>query len=125
VIRTDKREYGRAETKVIEPDGLFAGFAPGESLTTWMSHGDHIDEAPKGYAVLAESARNPISAFRHLSRPIYGVQFHPEVAHTPRGAEVISNFLFGICKAEGSWTPRAFVAGLSSARLWALSRKLT
>ena len=109
VIRTDKREYGRAETKVIEADGLFAGFAPGESLTTWMSHGDHIDEPPKGYQVVAESERNPISAFRHLSRPIYGVQFHPEVAHTPRGAEIIANFLFGICKAEPSWTPGAFV----------------
>ena len=110
VIRTDKREYGRAETKVIEANGLFAGFVPGETLTTWMSHGDHIDEPPKGYAVLAESARNPISAFRNLSRPIYGVQFHPEVAHTPRGAELISNFLFGICQAEPSWTPGAFVA---------------
>jgi GMP synthase (glutamine-hydrolysing) len=110
VIRTDKREYGRAETKVIESDGLFAGFKPGESLTTWMSHGDHIDEPPKNYEVLAESARNPISAFKHTSRAIYGVQFHPEVAHTPRGAEIISNFLFGICKADASWTPGAFVA---------------
>ena len=109
VIRTDKREYGRAETKVIESDGLFSGFKPGESLTTWMSHGDHIDEPPKNYVVLAESARNPISAFKHTTRPIYGVQFHPEVAHTPRGAEVISNFLFGICKADASWTPGAFV----------------
>ena len=109
VIRTDKREYGRAETKVLAPGGLFAGFGEGESLTTWMSHGDHIDHPPKGYAVVAESERNPVSAFRHESRPIYGVQFHPEVAHTPRGAEIISNFLFGICKAEASWTPGAFV----------------
>jgi GMP synthase (glutamine-hydrolysing) len=109
VIRTDKREYGRAETKVLESDGLFRGFVPGESLTTWMSHGDHIDEPPQGYTVVAESARNLVSAFRHLSRPIYGVQFHPEVAHTPRGAEIIANFLFGICNAEPSWTPGAFV----------------
>ncbi|MBA3644946.1 MAG: glutamine-hydrolyzing GMP synthase [Gemmatimonadaceae bacterium] len=109
VIRSDKREYGRAETKVIAPGGLFAGFDKGESLTTWTSHGDHIDEPPKGYQVVAESARNPVSAFRHESRPIYGVQFHPEVAHTPRGAELISNFLFGVCNAEASWTPGAFV----------------
>ncbi len=109
VIRSDKREYGRAETRVIAPGGLFAGFDRGESLTTWMSHGDHIDEPPKGYHVVAESERNPVSAFRHESRPIYGVQFHPEVAHTPRGAELISNFLFGVCKAEASWTPGAFV----------------
>ncbi|MDQ6717906.1 MAG: glutamine-hydrolyzing GMP synthase [Gemmatimonadota bacterium] len=109
VIRSDKREYGRAETKVLQSDGLFAGFESGESLTTWMSHGDHIDEAPEGYIVVAESERNPVSAFRHESRQIYGVQFHPEVAHTPRGAEIISNFLFGVCKADASWTPGAFV----------------
>ena len=109
VIRTDKREYGRAETKVIESDGLFAGFTAGETLTTWMSHGDHIDEPPKDYSVLAESNGNPISAFRHETRPIFGVQFHPEVAHTPRGGEIISNFLFGICKAEPTWTAGAFI----------------
>jgi GMP synthase (glutamine-hydrolysing) len=110
VIRTDRREYGRAEMKVIEPSGLFAGFSTTEPVTTWMSHGDHIEQPPKGYVVTAESNGNPISAFRHETRPIYGVQFHPEVAHTPRGREVISNFLFGVCNAEASWTPGAFVA---------------
>jgi GMP synthase (glutamine-hydrolysing) len=110
VIRTDRREYGRAEMKVIEPSGLFEGFSTAEPVTTWMSHGDHIEQPPKGYVVTAESNGNPISAFRHETRPIYGVQFHPEVAHTPRGREVISNFLFGVCNAEASWTPGAFVA---------------
>src|SRR3954463_15342521 len=74
-----------------------------------MSHGDHIEQPPKNYRVTAESNGNPISAFRHVTRDIYGVQFHPEVAHTPRGREVISNFLFGICKAEPSWTTGAFI----------------
>ncbi|MGH7603427.1 MAG: glutamine-hydrolyzing GMP synthase [Gemmatimonadaceae bacterium] len=109
VIRTDRREYGRAQMKVLEPKGLFAGFSPNEPVTTWMSHGDHIEQPPKGYVVTAESNGNPISAFRHERRQVYGVQFHPEVAHTPRGREVISNFLFDICKAEPSWTAGAFI----------------
>src|SRR4051812_6496092 len=109
VIRTNKREYGRAQMNVLEPRGLFEGFSIGEAVTTWMSHGDHIEEPPKGYVVTAESNGNPISAFRHESRPIFGVQFHPEVAHTPRGREIISNFLFEICKAEPTWTAGAFI----------------
>jgi GMP synthase (glutamine-hydrolysing) len=109
VIRTDRREYGRAEVKVLEPSGLFAGFSTDEPVTAWMSHGDHIEKPPKGYRVTAESNGNPISAFRHETRPTFGVQFHPEVAHTPRGREVISNFLFRICKAEPTWTAGAFI----------------
>ncbi len=109
VIRTDRREYGRSEMKVLEPLGLFAGFSTGEAVTVWMSHGDHIEKPPKGYRVTAESNGNPISAFRHETRPIFGVQFHPEVAHTPRGREVISNFLFGVCQAEPTWTTGAFI----------------
>jgi GMP synthase (glutamine-hydrolysing) len=109
VIRTDRREYGRAEMKVLEPKGLFAGFSTKEPVTAWMSHGDHIEKPPKGYRVTAESNGNPISAFRHETRPTFGVQFHPEVAHTPRGGEIISNFLFAICKAEPTWTAGAFI----------------
>ncbi|HEU4749003.1 MAG TPA: glutamine-hydrolyzing GMP synthase, partial [Gemmatimonadaceae bacterium] len=109
VIRTDRREYGRAEMRVLEPAGLFAGFDADEHVTAWMSHGDHIEEPPEGYRVTAESRGNPISAFQHRDRPIFGVQFHPEVAHTPRGGEIISNFLFAECRAEPTWTPGAFI----------------
>ena len=109
VIRTDRREYGRSEMKVLEPKGLFAGFSTNEPVTAWMSHGDHIEKPPKGYLVTAESNGNPISAFRHETRATFGVQFHPEVAHTPRGREIISNFLFAICKAEPTWTAGAFI----------------
>lgn len=104
-----RREYGRAELEVEEADGLFAGFAPHEQTTVWMSHGDHVDSPPPGYVVTASSRSVPVAAIRHRSRPVHGVQFHPEVAHTARGAEVISNFLFRVCKAEPSWTPGAFV----------------
>jgi GMP synthase (glutamine-hydrolysing) len=109
VIRTDRREYGRAEVKVLESSGLFAGFSTDDRVTVWMSHGDHIEQPPKGYRITAKSNGNPISAFRHEKRPIFGVQFHPEVAHTPRGREIISNFLFSICKAEPTWTAGAFI----------------
>src|SRR5258705_1598978 len=109
VIRTNKREYGRAELKVLEPDGLFAGFSKDEPVTAWMSHGDHIEQPPKGYRVTAQSKGNPISAFRHEERSICGVQFHPEVAQTARGREIISNFLVPICKAEPTWTAGAFI----------------
>ncbi len=109
VRRAGRREYGRAEVNVTEADGLFDGFASAPHFAAWMSHGDHIEAPPPGYVATASSAGNPVSAFRHESRPIHGVQFHPEVAHTPRGGEVISNFLFGICKAEPAWTTGAYI----------------
>ncbi|HEY6219109.1 MAG TPA: glutamine-hydrolyzing GMP synthase [Gemmatimonadaceae bacterium] len=109
VIGAGKREYGRAELKVDETCGLFEGFHRGESASVWMNHGDHADAPPKDYIVTATSKSVPIAAIRHKTKPIHAVQFHPEVAHTPRGGEIISNFLFGICHAEPSWTPGAFI----------------
>ncbi|HEY4302997.1 MAG TPA: glutamine-hydrolyzing GMP synthase [Gemmatimonadaceae bacterium] len=109
VIAGGRREYGRAEIEVGETKGLFAGFQPHDHVTTWMSHGDHVDVPPPGYVITATSASIPIAAMRHESKPIHCVQFHPEVAHTPRGRELISNFLFDVCKASPSWTPGAFV----------------
>ena len=75
----------------------------------WCSHGDHVDALPTGYQVLASTETLPVAAFAHLERKLYGVQFHPEVAHTVRGDEVISNFLFGVCGCEPTWTAGAFV----------------
>jgi GMP synthase (glutamine-hydrolysing) len=109
VIDAGKREYGRSELVVDEPAGLFDGFDRGEKMTAWMSHGDHVDTPPPGYVVTASSGSIPIAAMRHRDLPIHCVQFHPEVAHTPRGGELISNFLFRVCRAEPSWTPGAFV----------------
>jgi GMP synthase (glutamine-hydrolysing) len=109
VRRGGRREYGRAEITVLQPDTLFDGFEPGSVTTAWMSHGDHVEEPPPRFTVIATSAGNPVAAFRHAERPIFGVQFHPEVAHTPRGGEVISNFLFGACHAEPTWTAGAFI----------------
>jgi len=104
-----RREYGRADIQVAAPRGLFEGFDGGERTPVWMSNGDQVKALPPEFEVLAQSANSPIAAFRHTSRPIYGVQFHPEVAHTPRGAELLATFLFRVCHAEPSWTPGAFI----------------
>lgn len=109
VERAGRREYGRAQLCVTAEDPLFDGIPVGECTQAWMSHGDHIDSAPVGFVVTATSASNPVSAFRHETRPIHGVQFHPEVAHTPRGGEIIANFLFRVCGVTASWTPSSFV----------------
>jgi GMP synthase (glutamine-hydrolysing) len=109
VKRAGRREYGRAEVTITEPGVLFNGFSAGEEMSVWMSHGDHVESPPKGFVAIASSNGNPLAAFRHQSKPIYGVQFHPEVAHTPRGGEIISNFLFGVCRAEPDWTTGAFI----------------
>jgi GMP synthase (glutamine-hydrolysing) len=109
IAPADRREYGRADLIVDESDTLFDGFTKGESTPVWMSHGDQVRSAPKGFDVLAHSSNSHIGAFRDRTRPIFGVQFHPEVAHTPRGGELIDNFLFGVCKATPSWTTGAFI----------------
>jgi GMP synthase (glutamine-hydrolysing) len=103
------REYGRAELTIAAPGGLFAGFEPDEETTVWCSHGDHVDEPPTGYARLASTATLPTAAFGATDGRIYGVQFHPEVAHTERGDEIISNFLFEIAGCRPTWTAGAFI----------------
>ncbi len=103
------REYGRADLAVAEGNGLFEGFDPAEPTRVWCSHGDHVDTPPPGFVALASTATLPVAAFRHETLPLYGVQFHPEVAHTVRGEEILSNFLFRISGCEPTWTPGAFV----------------
>ena len=109
VVERGRREYGRAQLDVHEANGLFAGFEPGERTQVWMSHGDHVAEPPPGYRRLASSEGLPWAAFRAEDRPVYGVQFHLEVAHTVRGAEMISNFLFAVCGCEPTWTAGSFI----------------
>ncbi len=108
VVRAEKREYGRASIGV-SGTGLFLGFDRDEETPVWMSHGDHVDEAPAGFRVTASSDNSPVAAFEHTEKPIYGVQFHPEVAHTPRGTEMLGTFLFEICRCTPDWTPGHFI----------------
>ncbi len=110
VVRADRREYGRARVSVRGGGGrLFRGFDEGEETPVWMSHGDHVDAPPPGFRVVAASDNSPVAAIEHERRPLFGVQFHPEVAHTPRGGEILQNFLFEICACTPDWTPGHFV----------------
>ncbi|HEY8105803.1 MAG TPA: glutamine-hydrolyzing GMP synthase [Gemmatimonadales bacterium] len=108
VVRANRREYGRADVR-IEGGRLFEGFGKGEETPVWMSHGDHVDTPPPGFCVTARSDNSPIAAFEHQERPLFGVQFHPEVAHTPRGGEILNTFLFDICGCTPDWTPGHFI----------------
>jgi GMP synthase (glutamine-hydrolysing) len=101
------REYGPALLSVRAPNVLFSGLH-GE-LPVWMSHGDHVSEMPPGFQLLATSGNSPVAAFTD-GRGIFGIQFHPEVVHTPSGREVLRNFLFGVSNLTPSWTPGSFIA---------------
>jgi GMP synthase (glutamine-hydrolysing) len=109
VLAADKREYGRAMVKVKQATGVFRTAAAGDELAVWASHGDHVDAIPPGFVHTAESDNCPFSGFAHAERRIHCVQFHPEVVHTPRGAELLGNWLFGVCNAAGDWSMASFV----------------
>ncbi|HEV2109108.1 MAG TPA: glutamine-hydrolyzing GMP synthase [Thermomicrobiales bacterium] len=106
VVPAEHREYGSATMTIEDRETpVFAGL-PGQ-LDVWMSHGDHIAEPPPGFKVLAKSANSPVAAMGRGR--IVGLQFHPEVAHTPRGAELLRNFLVEICECATNWTAEAFI----------------
>jgi len=109
VVRSDKHEYGRAHVSVTDNNGLFHGFKAGEDMPVWMSHGDRVEALPKGFTLIGESGNSPAAAFSNAARRIDCVQFHPEVAHTPRGAEILGNFLFRSCGCKGDWSMASFV----------------
>ncbi len=106
VVPGDKREYGHAEVKVEGESRLFQGLPP--TLQVWMSHGDHARELPSGFHPVARTA-TALAAMEDPGRRYYAVQFHPEVHHTPLGAEILKNFVFGICGAQPNWTPQRFI----------------
>ncbi|MGQ9779699.1 MAG: glutamine-hydrolyzing GMP synthase [Bacillota bacterium] len=108
VAPAGRREYGRAEIEVREEGGLFAGLP--SRLVVWMSHGDRVEELPPGFRILASSANAPVAAAGDPKRRLYGVQFHPEVAHTPDGPAILANFLYRICGCRGDWTPANFIS---------------
>jgi GMP synthase (glutamine-hydrolysing) len=108
-VERGKREYGRAQVTVERPEGIFDGFEPGERTQVWMSHGDHVVEPPPGYIRLASTEGLPWAAFRAPDREVYGVQFHVEVAHTARGEDMISNFVFRVSGCEPTWTAGSFI----------------
>ena len=106
VVPEGLREYGPATLAIAEHAGIFEGL--GDAERAWMSHGDSVKRPPPGFHPIASTARLPIAAITDGDRR-WGVQFHPEVMHTPRGAEILRNFLFRVCGCVGDWTPAAFV----------------
>lgn len=101
------REFGYARLKILEPESPLLKGLPQE-MDVWMSHGDYVTTVPDGFRITAETD-DALNAFESLSRRIYGVQFHPEVAHTPLGMQVLRNFLFNICGCRGDWSPNAVI----------------
>lgn len=107
IIATKKHEYGKTDLFIKEHYPLFENLNP--KLICWMSHGDTVVEIPAGFKILAATHNTPIAAMGNIEKKLYGIQFHPEVTHTPWGIELIKNFLFLICKCSGGWTMGNFI----------------
>jgi GMP synthase (glutamine-hydrolysing) len=111
VESSDHQEYGRAYVDVSEPCALFEGvWAPGAREQVWMSHGDHVTALPAGFRIVATSEGAPFAVVADDTRHFYGIQFHPEVVHTPHGAQLLRNFTHSVCGCSGDWTMAAFRA---------------
>ena len=105
VTKAPRREYGKTDVSVNTSSKLFTGVS--EQTVCWMSHTDYI-KTPAGFSVMAESDSCPVAAVEDASRKLYGVQFHPEVVHTPEGTKMLHNFLYQICNCSGDWKMSSF-----------------
>jgi GMP synthase (glutamine-hydrolysing) len=101
------REFGRAQCRILENDGLFAG-VPEETIV-WMSHGDQVHAVSADFVPLAATETCPVAAVRHRHQPVFGLQFHPEVSHTPHGSRILRNFLHDVCRCRGLWRIQSFL----------------
>jgi GMP synthase (glutamine-hydrolysing) len=112
VAKTGEREFGFANIQGQWGNPLFLGieeFRHNMTIQVWMSHADRIEELPKGFRAIARSENSPVAAMTDETNRIYGVQFHPEVAHTPKGKEILANFLFRVCGLSPLWTMHSFI----------------
>jgi len=109
MARATRREFGPAQLQIDDVGDLFAGFAGGAATPVWMSHGDRLEVLPQGWSTLAHSENSPVAACRDGAGRLFGIQFHPEVVHTPRGRQVLENFVFHICRATADWTMENFI----------------
>ncbi len=107
ITAAEHREFGRASVDVSDRSDLFTAIP--ESMTVWMSHGDQVTGINGTFSTLASTPTCPHAAVRHNERPFFGVQFHPEVTHTPHGAGILRNFVYEICKCHGTWTMADFL----------------
>jgi GMP synthase (glutamine-hydrolysing) len=109
VEKADDREYGPATIKIERPTGILERLGGGDKLNVWMSHGDRVIELPAGFTTLAHSENSPFAAVANEARRIYGVQFHPEVAHTEGGDDILAAFLFDVAGLQADWTSASFI----------------
>jgi GMP synthase (glutamine-hydrolysing) len=110
VERSDEGgEYGRAKVRVERAVGVFGRLSAGEEIDVWMSHGDRLRALPPGFEAIGSTRGSPLCAVADAKRRIYGIQFHPEVAHTPRGREILDAFLFDVVGLSATWTSASFV----------------
>ncbi|MBW2260064.1 MAG: glutamine-hydrolyzing GMP synthase, partial [Deltaproteobacteria bacterium] len=107
VSRAQKREYGFAKLRIKEAAGIFDGIE--KETRCWMSHGDHIQRIPRGFRITASTPNTRVAAIENTKKSFYGLQFHPEVAHTPKGKRMLKNFLLKICGCRKSWTMKSFI----------------
>jgi len=107
VSRAQKREYGFAKLRIKEAAGIFDGIE--KETRCWMSHGDHIQRIPRGFRITASTPNTRVAAIENTKKSFYGLQFHPEVAHTPKGKRMLKNFLLKICGCGKSWTMKSFI----------------
>lgn len=111
VGKAERREYGHAMLQIDDNSDLFNGFEKGEENLNkvWMSHGDMIESAPPGFSSIAHTENSSVAAMKDEKGRFYAVQFHPEVVHTPRGSEILENFLFRICDLKPLWTAKSYI----------------
>ncbi|MCX7760316.1 MAG: glutamine-hydrolyzing GMP synthase [Hydrogenothermaceae bacterium] len=107
VVKSDKHEYGKAEIEILDREDLFKDLP--KYMHVWMSHGDKVIKLPEGFEVIARTFNAPFAAIRNREKRIWGVQFHPEVAHTPLGKEILKNFAVGIAGCNQDWTMGNFL----------------
>ncbi len=107
VGKSSDREYGRTELFIDNSSDLFSSL--GKKMITWMSHEDKVSKLPIGFSCLAHTKNSPYAGFKNNELKIFGVQFHPEVVHTPKGKIILKNFVFKICKCTGNWTMKSFI----------------
>ncbi len=107
VSKAGRREYGRAQLLIDDFEDLFYDLE--KEITCWMSHGDYVSKMPSGFTQIAHTSNTRYAAIADKKGKLYDVQFHPEVAHTPKGNKIIANFLFRICKCKGTWSTKSFI----------------
>jgi GMP synthase (glutamine-hydrolysing) len=107
VAKAKKREYGKAILSIRSKESLFKGLLKKEII--WMSHGDRVTKLPRGFRAIGETANSPMAAFESITKKLYGVQFHPEVTHTPKGKRILRNFLIDIANCKAAWNMQSFI----------------